>query len=138
MKVSPYLSFNGNCAEAIELYEKAFGTKAHSVELYRDAPPGMDSLGLATQVFDAQLKIGNDTLMLHDVMAGDTANFDGNIMLTIKFGEADAPAMKAAFDVLKADGGQAIMDICEVPWSKCFGVVQDKFGVKWNICQNEG
>ena len=134
MKVSPYLSFNGNCAEAIALYEKAFNAKAH-IELYKDAPPGMDSLGAADHIFDAQLKIGDDTLMFNDVMKGDSAHFNGNIMLAIKFDEVDAAAMRAAFDILKEEG-QILMDICEVPWSKCFGVLIDKFGVKWNICQN--
>ena len=28
MKVSPYLSFNGNCAEAAAFYEEAFNVKA--------------------------------------------------------------------------------------------------------------
>ena len=135
MKVSPYLSFNGNCAEAIELYKKAFGAKVLYIELYKDAPAGMESLGPANHVFDAQLKIGGDTLMFHDVMKGDTATFDGNIMLTIKFDETDAPTMRTAFNTLKEDG-QVLMDICEVPWSKCFGVLIDRFGVKWNICQN--
>ncbi|MCL2403102.1 MAG: hypothetical protein FWC86_02555, partial [Coriobacteriia bacterium] len=63
------------------------------------------------------------------------AHFNGNIMLAIKFDEVDAAAMRAAFDILKEEG-QILMDICEVPWSKCFGVLIDKFGVKWNICQN--
>jgi len=134
MKVSPYLSFNGNCAQAIALYERAFGVRA-DVVLYKDAPAGMESLGAADQVFDAQLKVGGDTIMLHDVVAGDAANFDGNIMLTIKFDASDADAVKAAFAVLKEDG-QVLMDLCEVPWSKCFGVLADRFGVKWNICQN--
>ncbi|MCL2438704.1 MAG: VOC family protein [Coriobacteriia bacterium] len=134
MKISPYLSFNGNCTEAIALYEKAFGTKAN-IELYKDAPAGMESLGPADQVFDAQLKIGHDTIMLNDVMTGDTAKFDGNIMIAITFDAVDAPEMLEAFDTLK-EGGQVFMDICEVPWSKCFGVLVDRFGVKWNICQN--
>ena len=32
MKVSPYMQFNGNCAAAIEFYEKAFSVKA---EVYK-------------------------------------------------------------------------------------------------------
>jgi PhnB protein len=134
-KVYPYLSFNGNCAEAIAHYEKAFNVKA-TVVLYKDSPPAMGMTELGNQVFDAQLKIDNDTLLFNDVIPGTPpANVDGNVMLTIKFDEADADSVKAAFNTLK-DGGQTLMDICEVPWSKCFGLVIDKFGVKWNICQN--
>jgi len=38
MKISPYVSFNGNCAEAVAFYEKAFNVKAE-VMRYSDAPP---------------------------------------------------------------------------------------------------
>jgi uncharacterized glyoxalase superfamily protein PhnB len=36
MKLTPYLNFNGNCAQAIEFYEKVFGAKADKI-LYKDA-----------------------------------------------------------------------------------------------------
>jgi len=132
MKVSPYISFNGNCTEAVALYEKAFNVKAN-VTLYKDAMPGAAP---DDQVMDAQFKIGGDTIMLNDVMPNmPKADIGGNIMLTVKFDEADAKTLMAGFDLLK-DGGQVIMDWCEVPWSKRFSLVVDKFGTKWNFCQN--
>ena len=36
MKTSPYLVFNGNCIEAIALYEKAFKTKANYDKCYAE------------------------------------------------------------------------------------------------------
>jgi len=132
MKVSPYISFNGNCAEAVALYEKAFNSKAN-IELYENAMPGVAPAGY---VLDAQLQIGGDTVMLNDVMPNmPKADIGGNIMITIKFDEADANAMIAGFDILK-DGGEVSMDWCEVPWSKRFSLVTDKFGTRWNFCQN--
>ena len=38
MRICPYVSFNGNCAEAVAFYEKAFNVKAN-VMRYNDAPP---------------------------------------------------------------------------------------------------
>ena len=135
MKISPYLSFNGNCAEAIALYEKAFDTKAN-VLLYKDSPPEMGMTEFGDQVFDAQLKLGSETIMFHDLMPGTpAAQIGSNFMLTIKFDEIDEPKIKKAFSILQ-EGGEVVMELCAVPWSKCFGLVADKFGITWNFCQN--
>ena len=133
MKVSPYLSFNGNCAEAIAFYEKAFNVKSE-VKLYKDAP---EELKFAPDnlVYDAQFRIGNDTIMLHDLAPEAPATIGDNIMITIKFDEADTDKIKAVFNALK-EGGEVTMELGEVSWSKCFGLLIDKFGVNWNVCQN--
>jgi PhnB protein len=68
MKISPYLIFNGNCAEAIKLYEKAFGAKADFCQ-YKDAPPSDDyPVGPGTEEFVMHgiLPIGNSTIYLAD------------------------------------------------------------------------
>ncbi len=36
-----YLSFNGNCADAMHFYEQALGAKLQTLIRYRDAPPDM-------------------------------------------------------------------------------------------------
>ena len=121
MIVNPYLSFNGNCAEAVALYEKAFDVKA------------VIEINEQNLVGHAEFKIGGDDIMLFDSPA--PVKVGSHMMITIKFDEADASRMKAAFETLK-ENGEVVMDICEVPWSNCFGVVADKFGINWNICQN--
>jgi PhnB protein len=39
MKIRPYLTFNGTCAEAIELYKRAFKTDTLQVLRFSDMPP---------------------------------------------------------------------------------------------------
>jgi len=120
MKVNPYLYFNGNCAEAIALYEKAFNVKAEIM-------PNAENL-----VSHAQFEIGGDSINLcdaeHPVKIGD------NMVITIHFNEPEAVAAKAAFDTLK-EGGEVIMELEENSWNTCFGLLADKFGVKWMMCQ---
>ena len=123
MQVNPYLSFNDNCAEAIALYEKAFNVKA-IVEISDEGKNLVDH---------AEFKIGNDTIMLYDaqreIKTGD------NIMITIRFTEDELAEAQKAFNTLKAEGN-VIMELGETSWSKCFGLLVDKFGVQWNMCQN--
>jgi len=122
MKVNPYLSFNGNCAEAVAVYEKAFGVKA-VVEMCKE---------VKNAVVHAEFEIDGNVIMLFDfegVTVGD------NVMITILFDKTEKAKAEKAFDVL-AKGGEVIMPLGKTEWSEYFGLLTDKFGVKWNMCQN--
>jgi len=120
MKVNPYLCFNGNCAEAVALYEKAFKVKA------------VMELNEENLVGHAEFKIGGDDIMLFD--APQPIKVGDNIMISVRFDEAELAEATATFDTL-AEGGQVIMPLAETAWSKCFGLLVDQFGTQWNLCQ---
>jgi PhnB protein len=46
MQIRPYLFFNGECGEAIELYKRAFNTDTIEIMRYSDMPgrPGAEPL----------------------------------------------------------------------------------------------
>ena len=121
MKVNPYLCFNGNCSQAVALYEKAFKVKAHT------------EMNEQNLVGHAEFEIGGIPIMLFD--APHPLKVGDNIMVSVRFDEAELTVAKFAFDTLKAEG-QVIMELGETPWSKCFGLLVDPFGVQWNLCQN--
>ena len=131
MKISPYLSFNGNCAEAVALYEKVFNTKAEIMR-YSDAPENVyqSPPGTESHIMHAALTINGEAIMMSDMPPEYPVTFGSNITLTVEFGDEDAS--RAAFDILK-DGGEVAMEMQETFWSKCFGTLKDKFGVHWNI-----
>ena len=119
MQVNPYILFNGNCAEAVALYEKAFNVKAE-IEVDNNL------------VGHAEFKIGSDVIMLCD--SQEAVKIGDNIMISIRFDENEKSLAKEAFDILKAEGN-VIMELGETEWSKCFGLTFDKFGIQWNMCQ---
>jgi len=123
MKVNPYLSFNGNCAEAVAFYEKAFNVKA-VVEIADEAN---------NLVAHAEFEIDGTPIMLFD--APQPVKFGDNIMIIINFDKHERADAEKAFNILKADGN-VIMELGETEWSECFGLLVDKFGIQWNICQN--
>jgi len=126
MNVSPYLYFNGNCTEAITLYEKAFDAKVIAQMIPNERGGDL--------VAHAQFEIDGNTIFLCD--AQQPVKTGDNLMITIQFNaedESELTTAKMAFDTLK-DGGEIIMALEENPWSKCFGILIDKFGVKWNMC----
>ena len=122
MKVNPYLSFNGNCAEAVAVYEKAFGVKA-VVEMCKE---------VKNAVVHAEFEIDGNVIMLFD---SEGVTIGDNVMITILFDKAEKAKAEKAYDVL-AKGGEVIMPLGKTEWSEYFGLLTDKFGVKWNMCQN--
>ena len=132
MRICPYISFSGNCDEAVRFYEKAFNVKAE-VMRYRDASPenGYETqTGSENLVMHAQFEIGGAVIMLCDTPPEYPVITGGNIAVMAEFDSADEA--KKTFDVLK-EGGDVSMELQETFWSKCFGSLTDKFGITWNI-----
>ena len=132
MRICPYVSFSGNCEEAVALYEKAFNVKAEIVR-YKDAPPDNDYLPseeTKNLIMHAQFEVGGEMIMLCDTPPEYPVKAGDNIGIMAEFD--DAETAKAAFAILK-EGGQVNMELQETFWSKCFGSLTDKFGIGWNI-----
>jgi len=122
--VTPYLYFNRNCTEVIALYEKAFDVK---VEVWLNEE--VDNF-----VDHAHFEIGASTICLCD--AEQPINAGDNMMLAIEFDAEDEHELamaKVTFDILK-ESGEVIIALEENSWNKCFGILTDKFGVKWQMC----
>ena len=132
MKISPYISFSGNCEEAIAFYEKAFNVKVEIMR-YKDAPPdsGYETpKGTENLVMHAQFELGGEIVMLCDTPPEYPVTSGNNIAIMAEFDNAETA--KKMFEALK-EGGEVGMEIQETFWSKCFGSLTDKFGINWNI-----
>jgi PhnB protein len=132
MKISPYISFSGNCEEAITFYEKAFNVKAE-IARYKDAPKENEyqvQEGTENLVMHAQFELDGEMIMLCDMPPEYPVNIGNNIAIMAEFDKVETA--KNAFEALK-EGGNVIMELQETFWSKCFGSLTDKFGIIWNI-----
>ena len=58
-----------------------------------------------------------------------------NVMITLQFDASEKSEVQKTFDVL-AQNGEIIMPLEKTDWSECFGLLKDKFGITWNMCQN--
>jgi len=132
MKVTPYLTFNGDCAQTIALYEEAFGVQAECMR-YKDAPPseGYDPPpGTEDLIMHAQFNLGGDSIYLCDTTPDMPACFGGGVSVHVTLDSREQ--VQASFDILK-EGGSVSMEPAEVFWSKYFGALADKFGVSWML-----
>jgi len=139
VKVRVELAYNGNCAEAIILYEKAFGIKADGVLMYKDAPPEEGTQypkGTENFVMHTWLKIGNDAfgeIGMHDRMPDNKCSYGDGVSVSVGLGSAEA--VRNAFDVLK-EGGEVGIAPEAAFFSECYCEVKDKFGVFWIMMYN--
>ena len=125
-QLNPYITFNGNCAEAMGFYASVFGGEPQ-VMSFRDS--GMDADG----VMHAAL----DTPAGFHIFASDTLEGMGqplqqgnNLQISLSGDEADA--LRGYWDGL-GDGGQVVMPLERQMWGDDYGLVVDKFGVQWHV-----
>ena len=138
MKVMPYLTFAGQCAGALELYGRAFKTKAESVMKASDIPAGegfVPPSGTEDMIVQAVLPLGDGLIRMSDSF-GQPINEAKTDRLCVAV-EADEETIRNAFAVL-AEKGRVGMDLTATFYSACTGIVDDKFGVKWNLMASAG
>jgi len=134
MSISPYLNFNGNTREVVQFYAQVFGVEEPQFTTFdsmpqdpqHPLPPGAENL-----IMHAHLTIGDSSLMFSDVFPG--MPFERGVNnFSLAFVSKDETAMRAAFDQLK-EGGSVDMELQATPWSPCFGMLKDKYGISWQF-----
>lgn len=129
MKVVPYLMFNGNCEEALNFYANALNGEVKNLMRYKDSPMA-NATDDKEQVMHATLAVkGNALLMASDTgNGGPSENGSGMAHLSLDFDNENE--MLNVFSKL-ADSGTVTMDLQNTFWGARFGMLTDKFGVKW-------
>lgn len=120
--LTAHLWFNGNCLEAIEFYQKAFGA-----ELVTPAVTGPNGKG----VMHAMLKLGSSHLMMADAWpggweSGPKAGATAGLWLYVE--DCDALFQRAT----KA-GCEVVMPLMDAFWGDRMGKLKDPFGHGWAI-----
>ena len=130
MNVTPYVFFNGNCAEAIAYYQKVLGARVRSQAKYGDTPAKEHvPAEFHDKVIHADLEIGGSSLMMSDDCRPE-AGGPGGYSLTI--GADSTAEAKRMFDAL-ADGGTVTMEFGKTFFAEAFGSVHDRFGIRWMV-----
>ncbi|MCL1830943.1 MAG: VOC family protein [Oscillospiraceae bacterium] len=133
MKLEVFISFDGNCREAVEFYSKLFRTKPGNIMTYGESPPNEEdpiSEVDSKRIIYAGLPVGDMVLMCSDIPSGNEFTVGNNICLTIN--SNDEKEIGRLFNDLK-QGGEVYMELSETFFSKLYGMVADKFGVIWQI-----
>lgn len=131
----PYLSFDGNCAEAMRHYERVLGGKIEMMMTYAEAPPEpgkppMKGASGGDKILHASLTVDGNRIMASDVPPG--MPYEGMKGITVSLAYPSAEQGRTVFDKL-AQGGQMTMPYQKTFWAEGFGMVVDKFGTPWMV-----
>jgi PhnB protein len=130
MQPTPYLFFNGTCAEALAFYAGALGGEVASIMRASEMPEDFRvPEDRKDWIMHAELRIGDGALMASDNITGTSGTMAGaSILLSYPtLGEA-----KRVFETL-ADGGAVTMAFKPTFWSAGFGTLTDRYGVQWMV-----
>ncbi len=136
MPLDVFVNFNGNCREAVHFYVQVFGLEEPAIMIYGEAPP--DSQMPVTEetknlVMHTSLTIFGTVVMFMDTTPDMQINQGDNIVLTIR--SKDLNEVQSLFRKMK-NGGRVLMDLQETFYSKCYGMLIDKFGIPWQFLQD--
>jgi PhnB protein len=135
-RVSTYLNFQGQTEEAFAFYATTFGTKVTMLSRFSDMPavgPGELPADEQNLVLHAELPIiAGHVLMATDMLRsmGQETRIGNNTTLCLDVnsrGEADR--LYAAL----SEGGSEGSPMADMPWGAYWGVILDRYGIRWMI-----
>ena len=127
--VNPYITFKGNCREAIDFYTSALGAQLLFKQTMGESP--MSEMGPADNIMHCSIQVGGSTIMMSDDPSPDgSPSSGGNISLAIGLNDTE---QANRFFANLSEGGFVIMPLQKTYWAEAFGMLTDKFGIKWMI-----
>ncbi len=131
LKSTPFLLFDGNCAEAMTFYHQCLGGELKLTRLGDSPMKDMLPPEKHERMINAHLKSGNIEISATDWMASpEFEPVQGNTFAIFVTGD-DYLEMKRVFDNLK-DGtnNTRLQELHELPMGT-YGQFYDKYGIQW-------
>ena len=131
-QLNAYISFNGNCEEAMQFYENALDGKLEAMLKNSQSPmAGQLPAGSADLVMHARLALDGGVLMAGDAMPGCSL-YEGMKGFSLTLTYPDASQARDVFARL-SEGGKVTMPMESSFWADAFGMLVDRFGTPWII-----
>ncbi len=131
LRCTPFLLFDGNCAEAMTFYHECLGgelvlTKLGDTPMKNQFPPEKHD-----KIINARLTSGDIDISATDWMASpDFDPLQGNTYAIYITGKSH-DELKPVFDKLRdGDNNKRLQELHEMPFG-IFGQFYDRYGVQW-------
>jgi len=130
MDISPYLNFNGQCAEAFRFYEQCLGGNIVMMQTHGESPmKDQVPTDWHEKVIHARLNVGGKVLMGSDA---PPSHYQAPRGFFVSASVADAADAERIFKALSA-GGKIEMPFQKTFFSAGFGMAIDRFGIPWMV-----
>jgi len=137
LKITPFLTFNGQCNRAIKLYEQAFGATLKFKMLFSEANPKDFQVKNEAEkdfIYHAQIMIDEQLIYLCDdsenSLGTGTTSKQTEIDLCVTFDTIDKA--KVAYEIMK-ENATILVPISNATYTSFYVHLIDKFGVRWML-----
>lgn len=127
-QINAYVGFNGRCREAMTFYKECLGGELTLQSVAETPAAAQCPEGMQHQIMHSALTKGPLLLMGSDMVGPDGFNVGNNIALSLNCSSEEE--INTFFSKL-AEGGKIIDELKTQFWGGIFGVLTDKFGIRW-------
>ena len=135
MKISTYLTFDGQAREAFAFYQQVLGGELATMT-FADSPDAEQfPAEHRDRIMHACLTLGEQCLMASDTLPGDVCGggpHEGIKGCSICLHPESVAEGERLFNGL-SEGGQVVMPMEKTFWAERFGMFTDRFGVSWMV-----
>lgn len=127
-KINAYLTFNGNCREAMNFYQECLGGELYFLKVGES--PMSDKMPTKMKDCILHSTLRNDTIVLQGSdMTPDAGLIKGNnvSLMLVCSSEEEIKTFYAKLSV----GGQVTQPLDNTFWGALFGTLNDQFGNHW-------
>lgn len=135
LNMSPYLSFDGRCEEALRFYAELMGGEMGAVMRYADAPEdscmpeGMAPSPDAVMHAEVNMPWGL-------VMGSDCPFYEKPQGISLTLAAVSIADAERLYEALK-EGGEVKMPLEQTFFALRFAAIVDRFGIPWQIYHGE-
>jgi PhnB protein len=127
-EIVTYLTFDGNCREAMTFYQECLSAELHLMPF--SEMPGDYPRAAKDRIMHARLNKGKMALMASDTMPEMPLHQGNNFSISIQC--ETAHEIDSLFAAL-GEGGKVTMPLQDQFWGARFGRLTDRFGIQWML-----
>ena len=127
--VNAYLTFNGNCRQAMTFYQQCLGAELQLTP-WPDAQGKPSSDPNAGIMHARMTRNGVPILMASDTQPGDTLQFGNNFSVAT---DCESSSEGERVFAALAKGGKIRVPFEKMPWGANLGMLTDQFGIQWMV-----
>lgn len=124
-QLNPYITFDGNCAEAMDFYAAALGGTVQKMT-FRES--GMEVDGI--------MHAALETPAGFHIFASDSVEgmypYQPGTNVQISLSGRDVDALRGYWNAL-AEGGEILVPLEAQMWGDEYGMLADRFGIRWHV-----
>ncbi|MBV7299284.1 VOC family protein [Enterovibrio paralichthyis] len=127
--LQPHVTFHGVCREALAFYEQSLNGKTTKLATFDESPVEFPAHTLA-RVMHAEFISPEVTFYASDGLDDSLSQGSGDVAFHVTFG--DERRQSEVFSAL-SEMGQVVMPLDYTFWKVRFGMVTDKYGIRWML-----